>query len=83
MKAPPLWMRHLISWRLLSFINRHTTTCWAEMCMWKAGSEIESWSVRSMCWGGPEGGYDYCNRWETLKAFTAATGLPPYEEAKP
>ena len=62
------WMRRHTPWWLLSFVNRHTHTCWIRMCAWKYDWEwdegIISWCPKPSCWDGPGEGYDYCGRWQ-------------------
>jgi len=56
--TPPLWLRNVIPWRLLSFISDHTNTCWAGMAMWKLGYAGWSWWPQDHCYST----YDYCGK---------------------
>lgn len=70
---PPLWLRHLVSWRLLEFIDRHLDTCWAELAMWKLGYGVRSWWPVPLCHQG-RNGEDYCGKY--TNNLDAAVGRP-------
>lgn len=61
--TPPSWVRHLISWRLLGFIDKHLATCWAGMVMWKYGYEGEWWPTGTCL--SPD---DYCGKFDAALA---------------
>jgi len=71
-RTPPLFLRRLAPWQLLAFINLHTDTCWSGMVMWKLGYEGWSWWPAASCWAGPQGGWDYCHKYEAKDAFLDA-----------
>ena len=70
--TPPMVMRHLIPWPVLYWIGRHTKTCGSGLAMWKMGYEDWEWSVRRSCWDGPNGGWDYCNKYASKPEFEEA-----------
>lgn len=71
--TPPLWLRHVIPWRVLRFYDRHRPTCWSGIAMWKMGYDGWSWQRQSDCWGGAQGGWDYCGKFETKPDFIDGT----------
>lgn len=56
--APPLWLRHFVSWRILGWIDQHSDYCWANMVSWKLGSEVRTWYPSRMCFDNG----DYCGK---------------------
>lgn len=57
------FLRFVVSWKLLWWINQRTETCWSGMVMWKMGYGW-SWAVRESCFRGwPLG--DYCGRFDS------------------
>lgn len=70
--TPPMWLRHLLPWRVIDFIRRNPRVCGARIAMWKMGYEDWPWGISRSCWDGPNGGWDYCGKWETEAAFRKA-----------
>jgi hypothetical protein len=58
--SPARWMRHLLSWRILRWINDHTDVCWTNVVMWKLGYDRENWWPNRNCFHP----YDYCGKFE-------------------
>jgi hypothetical protein len=68
-KTPPLWVRHLLSWRFLRWLDSHLATCWVGIAMWKMGYPDQNW-WGGTCWDGPKGQeYDYCGKWDDEASF--------------
>ena len=61
---PPMWLRHIVPWRVLTKIDVWFNVCWAQVVMWKLYGDTELWSVTSTCFGS-EPPYDYCGKFET------------------
>ena len=38
---PPMWVRHLVPMSFLKWFDDHTAFCWASMCAWKLGYDME------------------------------------------
>lgn len=55
--TPSSWMRHVISWRVLGWLDRRLDTCWAGMVMWKEGYDWSWWPTDSC--SDP---HDYCGK---------------------
>ena len=75
----PYWMRRFTPWWVLHFINRHTATCWPRMATWKLYGEDgidESWCVSRSCWDGPNGGWDYCGRYQRREDMPLKQEVP-------
>ncbi len=58
-QSPPLWLRHLTSWRFLYWFNNHFNVCWSGVVSWKLGSESD-WGLRRGCFFP----YDYCGKYD-------------------
>lgn len=62
--TPPGWLRHFVSWRLLSWIDRHFLVCWSRLCDWKFHGPEEGTNA----WPGIDRGcfhpYDYCGKYD-------------------
>lgn len=66
-RTPPSWMRHIIPWRVLYWLDKHTDTCWAGMVMWKEDYEWSWWSCSWQDGLGADG--DYCGKWRSKETF--------------
>lgn len=54
--VPPLFLRHVVSWRMMGWIFDRYHLCWAHMVSWKLGSDQFSLQVDRSCFVP----YDYC-----------------------
>ena len=47
---PPTWLRHVVSWRLLEWIDgRYPSVCWADLVQWKIDGAPIGWVRGSSC----------------------------------
>lgn len=64
--TPPRWMRYVLRYRALKWLDDRLPTCWVGVYLWSIGSDI-SWWPTEQCWGGPAGHeWDYCNKHHNL-----------------
>ena len=68
--CPPLWLRHIVSWRFLGWLSSRYHICWAGMVSWKMGSESD-WSLSKGCFHP----YDYCGYYDQCSAEERAAGI--------
>lgn len=63
--TPPVWMRHFISYRLLDWLNDHSSVCWANVVMWREHGDSDSWWPTS-CWQKDLVDHgDWCGKFKT------------------
>lgn len=67
--TPPRVLRHVLPWFVLRWFDRRAGTCWSGVVMWKLGHDGWSWWPGRTCWDGPQGGYDYCNKYSTREGM--------------
>jgi len=69
----PTFLRHLIPWRMLYWIDRLFPVCWLNVAMWKMWGVEGCFGPSSNCWDGPAGEkYDYCGKFKTKEEFDKA-----------
>lgn len=56
-----MFLRYVVPWRLLLWIDSRYEVCWANVVSWKLGRETEEWNPTWICF---DGGRDYCGKFD-------------------
>ena len=73
--TPPLWMRHIIPWFVLRWLDDRLDTCWTGIVMWKLGYDwVSGWNVcAGSCFNLDAGHelnqYDYCGKFNVPEEY--------------
>ena len=56
----PLWLRHLVPWKVLVWVDRYSNICWDSVVMWKMFGDDGGLRVTARCFDSRPVQYDYC-----------------------
>ncbi|KKN75622.1 hypothetical protein LCGC14_0378600 [marine sediment metagenome] len=74
----PLWLRYLVPWKVLGWVDKHSNICWANVVMWKMFGDDGDLRVQPNCFGS-EPPYDYCGKF-CVEAWCAKGKLKRMEK---
>ena len=66
-RTPPPWLRYIVPYRVLAWIDHHFPVCWAKIVCWKQFGAEESWWPSRTCFASWQERYDYCGKFKAAE----------------
>ena len=63
-RTPPPWLRHVVNYRMLIWLDHHLPVCWANLVIWKQFGSADSWWPSRTCFVSFPKRHDYCGKFK-------------------